>query len=160
MRLSSSVSAPIPPNPRAASIVANNALTRTISLPSPARTARRRARLVMVFAWPPAFVGSAGSGASRNHTSHRRAPGGPARPDVFRLADANRRGSNRLDGRHYRRVEWVEAPAPDDFPRRNVLVAKVTMPQLGESVAEGTIGKWLKKPGHHVAKYEPLLEVI
>ena len=39
-------------------------------------------------------------------------------------------------------------------------MAKVTMPQLGESVAEGTIGKWLKKPGDHVAKYEPLLEVI
>ncbi len=34
------------------------------------------------------------------------------------------------------------------------------MPQLGESVAEGTIGKWLKKPGDSVAKYEPLLEVI
>jgi 2-oxoisovalerate dehydrogenase E2 component (dihydrolipoyl transacylase) len=41
-----------------------------------------------------------------------------------------------------------------------VNVAKVTMPQLGESVAEGTIGKWLKQPGDHVAKYEPLLEVI
>jgi pyruvate/2-oxoglutarate dehydrogenase complex dihydrolipoamide acyltransferase (E2) component len=27
-------------------------------------------------------------------------------------------------------------------------------------VAEGTIGKWLKKPGDTVAKYEPLLEVI
>jgi pyruvate/2-oxoglutarate dehydrogenase complex dihydrolipoamide acyltransferase (E2) component len=39
-------------------------------------------------------------------------------------------------------------------------LAKVTMPQLGESVAEGTIGKWLKQPGDHVAKYEPLLEVI
>ncbi|HET7180707.1 MAG TPA: dihydrolipoamide acetyltransferase family protein [Candidatus Limnocylindrales bacterium] len=36
----------------------------------------------------------------------------------------------------------------------------MTMPQLGESVAEGTIGKWLKQPGDHVAKYEPLLEVI
>src|SRR6267378_7798926 len=34
------------------------------------------------------------------------------------------------------------------------------MPQLGESVAEGTIGKWLKQPGDHVAKYEPLVEVI
>ncbi len=34
------------------------------------------------------------------------------------------------------------------------------MPQLGESVAEGTIGKWLKAPGDHVDKYEPLLEVI
>jgi 2-oxoisovalerate dehydrogenase E2 component (dihydrolipoyl transacylase) len=39
-------------------------------------------------------------------------------------------------------------------------VAKVTMPQLGESVAEGTIGKWLKQPGDHVDKYEPLVEVI
>ena len=39
-------------------------------------------------------------------------------------------------------------------------MAKVTMPQLGESVAEGTIGRWLKQPGDTVAKYEPLLEVI
>jgi len=34
------------------------------------------------------------------------------------------------------------------------------MPQLGESVAEGTIGKWLKQPGDQVAKYEPLVEVV
>ena len=39
-------------------------------------------------------------------------------------------------------------------------MAKVTMPQLGESVAEGTIGRWLKKPGDRVEKYEPLVEVI
>jgi 2-oxoisovalerate dehydrogenase E2 component (dihydrolipoyl transacylase) len=39
-------------------------------------------------------------------------------------------------------------------------VARVTMPQLGESVAEGTIGKWLKQPGDAIAKDEPLLEVI
>src|ERR1700704_2667255 len=44
--------------------------------------------------------------------------------------------------------------------RRSEHVAKVTMPQLGESVAEGTIGKWLKQVGDDVAKYEPLLEVI
>ena len=37
---------------------------------------------------------------------------------------------------------------------------RVQMPQLGESVAEGTIGKWLKKPGDHVDKYEPIVEVI
>jgi pyruvate/2-oxoglutarate dehydrogenase complex dihydrolipoamide acyltransferase (E2) component len=36
----------------------------------------------------------------------------------------------------------------------------VTMPQLGESVEEGTIGKWLKKEGDHVAVGEPLVEVI
>ena len=39
-------------------------------------------------------------------------------------------------------------------------MARVTMPQLGESVAEGTIGKWLKQPGDAVAKDEPLLEII
>ena len=39
-------------------------------------------------------------------------------------------------------------------------MAKVTMPQLGESVAEGTIGRWLKKVGDPVAKYEPIVEVI
>ncbi|MGZ6272830.1 MAG: dihydrolipoamide acetyltransferase family protein [Candidatus Limnocylindrales bacterium] len=39
-------------------------------------------------------------------------------------------------------------------------MAKVTMPQLGESVAEGTIGKWLKKIGDDVAREEPLLEVV
>lgn len=35
----------------------------------------------------------------------------------------------------------------------------VTMPQLGETVTEGTVGKWLKKPGDQVKKYEPLLDV-
>jgi pyruvate/2-oxoglutarate dehydrogenase complex dihydrolipoamide acyltransferase (E2) component len=34
------------------------------------------------------------------------------------------------------------------------------MPQLGESVAEGTIGKWLKNVGDHVDKYEPIVEVV
>jgi 2-oxoisovalerate dehydrogenase E2 component (dihydrolipoyl transacylase) len=38
-------------------------------------------------------------------------------------------------------------------------VATVTMPQLGETVTEGTVGRWLKREGETVAKYEPLLEV-
>lgn len=36
---------------------------------------------------------------------------------------------------------------------------QVLMPQLGETVTEGTVGRWLKKAGDAVAKYEPLLEV-
>ncbi|MFN3477474.1 MAG: dihydrolipoamide acetyltransferase family protein [Candidatus Methylomirabilales bacterium] len=39
-------------------------------------------------------------------------------------------------------------------------MTEIKMPQLGESVVEGTVGKWLKKVGDHVKKYEPLLEVI
>jgi pyruvate/2-oxoglutarate dehydrogenase complex dihydrolipoamide acyltransferase (E2) component len=35
----------------------------------------------------------------------------------------------------------------------------VQMPQLGESVAEGTIGRWLKQPGERVERDEPLVEV-
>ena len=36
----------------------------------------------------------------------------------------------------------------------------VTMPQLGESVTEGTIARWLKQPGEFVAKYESIAEVV
>lgn len=40
------------------------------------------------------------------------------------------------------------------------MAEQVLMPQLGESVTEGTIGQWLKHPGDHVDKYESLLEVL
>src|ERR1700686_4661769 len=33
------------------------------------------------------------------------------------------------------------------------------MPQLGESVTEGTVTRWLKREGEHVDADEPLLEV-
>ncbi|MGA9147995.1 MAG: biotin/lipoyl-containing protein, partial [Candidatus Nanopelagicales bacterium] len=35
----------------------------------------------------------------------------------------------------------------------------ITMPQLGESVSEGTVTRWLKNVGDTVAMDEPLLEV-
>lgn len=35
----------------------------------------------------------------------------------------------------------------------------VKMPQLGESVVEGTVARWLKAPGDSVTKLEPLLEI-
>jgi 2-oxoglutarate dehydrogenase E2 component (dihydrolipoamide succinyltransferase) len=35
----------------------------------------------------------------------------------------------------------------------------VVMPQMGESIAEGTVVKWLKKPGDKVERDEPLLEI-
>ncbi len=35
----------------------------------------------------------------------------------------------------------------------------ISMPQLGESVTEGTVGNWLKQVGERVEKYEPLVEV-
>jgi 2-oxoglutarate dehydrogenase E2 component (dihydrolipoamide succinyltransferase) len=35
----------------------------------------------------------------------------------------------------------------------------VVMPQMGESLSEGTITKWLKKPGDQVERDEPLFEI-
>lgn len=39
-------------------------------------------------------------------------------------------------------------------------VKKITMPQLGESVTEGTISKWLVQRGDKINKYDPLAEVM
>src|SRR6266852_900280 len=35
----------------------------------------------------------------------------------------------------------------------------IIMPQMGESIVEGTITKWLKKPGDKVHRDEPLFEI-
>src|SRR2546423_13281836 len=35
----------------------------------------------------------------------------------------------------------------------------VIMPQMGESIFEGTLTKWLKKPGDKVQRDEPLFEI-
>src|SRR6185503_8454210 len=35
----------------------------------------------------------------------------------------------------------------------------VVMPQMGESIAEGTLSKWLKKAGDAVKRDEPLFEI-
>src|SRR2546428_4703982 len=35
----------------------------------------------------------------------------------------------------------------------------LTMPEVGETVTEGTIERWLKKPGDKVEKYEPIVEI-
>ncbi len=35
----------------------------------------------------------------------------------------------------------------------------VVMPQMGESIFEGTITKWLKKPGDKIQRDEPLFEI-
>src|SRR3989337_1137008 len=39
------------------------------------------------------------------------------------------------------------------------MITTLTMPEVGETVTEGTIERWLKKPGDHVDKYEPIVEI-
>src|ERR1700676_1266732 len=39
------------------------------------------------------------------------------------------------------------------------MAVDVIMPQMGESIFEGTITKWLKKPGDKIDRDEPLFEI-
>jgi 2-oxoglutarate dehydrogenase E2 component (dihydrolipoamide succinyltransferase) len=39
------------------------------------------------------------------------------------------------------------------------MTTEVTMPQMGESIAEGTLTRWFKKPGDTVVRDEPLFEI-
>ena len=43
--------------------------------------------------------------------------------------------------------------------RKGTMPIDVIMPQMGESIVEGTITKWLKKPGDKVQRDEPLFEI-
>src|SRR6266481_3847819 len=39
------------------------------------------------------------------------------------------------------------------------MATEVVMPQMGESIAEGTMTKWLKNVGEHVDRDDPLFEI-
>src|ERR1700704_4102034 len=45
------------------------------------------------------------------------------------------------------------------FSFGEVMSTEVLMPQMCESIAEGTITKWLKNVGDHVDRDEPLFEI-
>src|ERR1700678_3428281 len=51
------------------------------------------------------------------------------------------------------------APAAPAQPAAATSATDVIMPQMGESIFEGTITKWLKKPGDTVQQDEPLFEI-
>ena len=57
------------------------------------------------------------------------------------------------------KAEVKEEPKQDDAANASGDATDVEMPELGESVTEGTITRWLKKVGDTVAVDEPLLEV-
>src|SRR5580698_345283 len=50
-------------------------------------------------------------------------------------------------------------PAPPAPAAAATAGTEVVMPQMGESIFEGTITKWLKKAGDEVQKDEPLFEI-
>ena len=43
--------------------------------------------------------------------------------------------------------------------RKEFMPTDIIMPQMGESIVEGTITKWLKKKGDKVQRDEPLFEI-
>ncbi|MHB1049874.1 MAG: 2-oxoglutarate dehydrogenase, E2 component, dihydrolipoamide succinyltransferase [Bacteroidota bacterium] len=55
--------------------------------------------------------------------------------------------------------EPVKAEPVAPTPARQGSLIDVVMPQMGESIAEGTIAKWHKKVGDTIAKDETLLEI-
>src|ERR1700689_3157085 len=72
------------------------------------------------------------------------------------------RPSPRLSAK--RTSRWPANPCtstPNLLPTQGVpkMSVSVSMPQLGESVTEGTVTRWLKKEGERVEADEPLLEV-
>src|SRR4029079_18249628 len=44
-------------------------------------------------------------------------------------------------------------------PGELVALVDIIMPQMGESIAEGTLSKWLKKVGDEVKRDEPIFEI-
>src|SRR5881409_1648786 len=63
-------------------------------------------------------------------------------------------GGGQYSGSTRGRWRW-----PDKRLRRYSMAFTLTMPEVGETVTEGTIERWLKKPGDKVEKYEPIVEI-
>ena len=58
--------------------------------------------------------------------------------------------------------KWFRASSPRKTCGNGEIVVnrfEVPMPQMGESIAEGTVSKWLISVGHSVQKDEPILEI-
>src|SRR6185312_9511593 len=95
----------------------------------------------------------------------RRAFGrGPAHPPPSHPVGGDRRGAPCAGRQAPARTRLIFAPNPPrsspTHPRSHeVMSVSVSMPQLGESVTEGTVTRWLKKEGERVEVDEPLLEV-
>ncbi|MDX6276374.1 MAG: hypothetical protein QOJ72_502, partial [Nocardioidaceae bacterium] len=56
-------------------------------------------------------------------------------------------------------AETAQAPQPEAAPASSGSGTAVKLPELGESVTEGTVTQWLKQVGDTVAVDEPLLEI-
>ncbi|HEY4046629.1 MAG TPA: 2-oxoglutarate dehydrogenase, E2 component, dihydrolipoamide succinyltransferase [Acidobacteriaceae bacterium] len=97
-------------------------------------------------------IGEAGAEANGQPASAAQpAPAAEASKDAASSeTPASAQGSAQADG--------TSAPA-DTGQAAPAAATEVVMPQMGESIFEGTITKWLKNPGDSVQKDEPLFEI-
>ena len=56
-------------------------------------------------------------------------------------------------------MKLTSASVPALEGEETFMPTEIVMPQMGESITEGTITKWLKKPGDTVQRDEPLFEI-
>jgi pyruvate dehydrogenase E2 component (dihydrolipoyllysine-residue acetyltransferase) len=56
-------------------------------------------------------------------------------------------------------MRWFWPSVPVFEGEEKFMPTDVVMPQMGESITEGTITKWLKKPGDTIQRDEPLFEI-
>src|SRR5437867_9047318 len=75
------------------------------------------------------------------------------------IASKNKSGSGfRTAGRAF--LPHFRYYGPDGLRHRGGdNMTDVVMPQMGESIVEGTLTKWLKKAGEQVERDEPLFEI-
>ena len=56
-------------------------------------------------------------------------------------------------------MSFTAAPSTCDREKDETMPTNVVMPQMGESIAEGTIVRWIKQVGDHLELDEPLFEI-
>ena len=65
-----------------------------------------------------------------------------------------------LDDCFFKSIEAITVSDPPLYIyKENVMPTKIIMPQLGESVVEGTVIRWLVAEGDRVDEFDPILEV-
>src|SRR2546427_12686313 len=89
-----------------------------------------------------------------DHAGHGARRAAAVRADPGRLRPAPNRGRSQSGALVSRVLETSDVSLGDYMARVDVL-----MPQMGESIAEGTLSKWLKKLGDEVKRDEPLFEI-
>src|SRR2546425_832691 len=88
--------------------------------------------------------------AAYRHPTRRRSRSHPrSRKPIFPMRTGSQRRSAKLS-----RTSRSGPESEEGMP------VTIVVPQLGESVVEGTVGKWLKKEGDPIAKDEPIVEII